>query len=157
MNLKLEIIIKLENDVYTITTPSFPNCSGEHETIDGALKKLNTSITKQISNNFSEILKDALDKKNYTEIITSTKKRTNFEHRVYDLLQKKSPFNKEIIYKHETSESTLGQIDFFNILHNEPRPISDANTVYTNEENSDTTEKDTFIEKKVFLYPLSLN
>eukprot|EP01047_Picozoa_sp_COSAG01_P000156 COSAG01_NODE_2_length_63927_cov_1357.611941_41_plen_169_part_00 len=168
MDLKLEVIIIFKENHYEAKTPSFPKCIGKDKTVEGALENLTASISSEASKSIHDLFTKVLKKKNFTEIVSNQKSKNDINHRVYDFSEIDTPFKKELLFQY-TPES---QSEFNSLYTNKANDnaflinnaMSSSSITAPTEEsfpqppfNIDDVKTGTQIQKKLFVYPISLN
>lgn len=100
--MKLEIIIVKEEDMYTASAPSFPECLGIGSTEEDSLKDLGDSISIFLEEVIEETIHKILQAKANTEIMVDPSKKRTVKRKIInltDIENKNEPENKKLIFK----------------------------------------------------------
>lgn len=84
--MKLEVIIVKEEDMYTASAPSFPECLGIGTTEEEALKDLGDSISIFLEEIIEETIHKILKTKANSEIMVDPKRKRTVKRKVINLL-----------------------------------------------------------------------
>lgn len=100
--MKLEVIIVKEEDMYTASAPSFPECLGIGTTEEEALKDLGDSISIFLEEIIEETIHKILKTKANSEIMVDPKRKRTVKRKVINLLDvenKNAQDKKKMVFR----------------------------------------------------------
>ena len=100
--MKLEVIIVKEDEMYTASAPSFPECLGIGSTEEEALKDLGDSISIFLEEVIEETIHKILQSKANTEIMVDPSKKRTVKRKIInltDIENKQEIDNKKTVFR----------------------------------------------------------
>lgn len=173
--MKLEVIIVKEDDMYTASAPSFPECLGIGATEEEALKDLGDSITIFLEEVIDETIHKILKSKANTEIMVDPAKKRTVKRKIINLqdienkqeneskktiFRMKVPVKKDLPFKKEQNPfmemvikpASISDLDMLNLNQgNNISGILDATSSFS------TSFPQDFPEGIMLGFPVNLN